>query len=69
MQILNDTIFLADVIAIAVMTHLIARCIREDSDKRYWRRRNEGRRKAYAAVYKRRCVRENRENLWRRFVK
>ena len=65
MQILNDTIFLADVIAIAVMMHLIARCIREDSDKRYWRRRNEGRRKAYAEVYKRRCVRKNREQLWK----
>ena len=65
MQILNDTLFLADIIAIAVMMHIIARCIREDSEKRYWQRREAGRRKAYADVYRRRCQRENREQLWK----
>lgn len=69
MQILNDTLFLADILAIAVMMHLITRCIRDDADKRYWKRRNEGRRRAYAEVYRRRCQRKNREELWRRFVK
>lgn len=64
MQILNDILFLASVFLTACcMTGIIAG-IRDDADKRYWKRRNEGRRKAYAAVYKRRCVRENREQLW-----
>lgn len=65
MQIFTDTLFLADILAIAVMMYLIARCIRKDSDKRYWKRRNEGRRRAYAEVYRRRCLRENREDLWK----
>ena len=37
----------------------------ERSEKKYMQRRESGRKKAYAAVYKQRCIRENREALWR----
>lgn len=37
----------------------------ERSEQKYMQRRESGRKKAYAAVYKQRCIRENREALWR----
>ena len=37
----------------------------ERSEQKYMQRRESGRKKAYAAVYKQRCIRENRERLWR----
>ena len=64
MQILNDILFLASVLLTACCMTGIAQGIREDSDKRYWKRRNEGRRRAYAEVYRRRVKSENREQLW-----
>lgn len=36
----------------------------ERSEQKYMQRRESGRKKAYAAVYKQRCIRENREALW-----
>ena len=36
----------------------------ERSEQKYMQRRESGRKKAYAAVYKQRCIRENRERLW-----
>ena len=36
----------------------------ERSDRKTTERRASGRKKAYAAVYKQRCIRENRERLW-----
>lgn len=35
------------------------------SEQKTNERREAGRRKAYAAVYKRRCQKENRESLWK----
>lgn len=43
--------------------------ISERSKRKTDERREAGRRKAYADVYRRRCQRENRDELWRRFVK
>lgn len=37
----------------------------ERSEQKTNERREAGRRKAYAAVYKRRCQKENRESLWK----
>ena len=37
----------------------------ERSERKTTERRESGRKKAYAAVYKQRCIRENREALWR----
>lgn len=37
----------------------------ERSERKTDQRRESGRKKAYAAVYKQRCIRENREALWR----
>ena len=37
----------------------------ERSKRKTDERREAGRRKAYAAVYKRRCQKENRESLWK----
>ena len=37
----------------------------ERSEQKTDERREAGRRKAYAAVYKRRCQKENRESLWK----
>lgn len=59
-----DILFLADIVAIAVCMHLIARCIAEDSEKRRLRRREIYRQRAYAEVYRRRTQRENRDTLW-----
>lgn len=64
-----DTLFLADVVGIAVGMHLIARCVADDSEKRRLRRREMYRQQAYAEVYRRRCQNVNRDELWRRFVK
>ena len=69
MQILNDTLFLADIIAIAVMMHIIAQCVRDDSEKRRQKRRAMYRRKAYAEVYRRRCQNENRTQLWKVYMR
>ena len=41
----------------------------ERSERKTDERREAGRRKAYADVHRRRCQRENRDELWRRFVK
>lgn len=65
MQILNDTLFLADIIAIAVMMHIIAQCVRDDSEKRRLRRREMYRQQAYAEVYRRRMKTDNRDALWK----
>ena len=65
MQTLNDIIFLLAVLAVAICLTGIIEGVREDNEKRYWKRREAGRRKAYADVYKRRCQRENREQLWK----
>lgn len=59
-----DILFLADIVAIAVCMHLIARCIAEDSEKRRLRRREIYRQRAYAEVYRRRTQSENRDTLW-----
>lgn len=60
-----DIIFLADIVAIAVSMHLIARCIAEDSEKRRLRRREMYRQRAYAEVYRRRLKSDNRDALWK----
>lgn len=59
-----DILFLADIVAIAVCMHLIARCIAEDSEKRRLRRREIYRQRAYAEVYRRRLKSDNRDALW-----
>ena len=59
-----DILFLADIVAIAVCMHLIARCIADDSEKRRLRRREIYRQRAYAEVYRRRTQNENRNTLW-----
>lgn len=41
----------------------------ERSERKYIERREAGRRKAYADVYRRRCQKENRDELWRRYSK
>lgn len=64
-----DILFLADIVAIAVCMHLIARCIAEDSEKRRLRRREMYRQRAYAEVYRRRCQNVNRAELWRRYAR
>ena len=64
MTTLLDTLFLADVIAIAVCMHLIAKCIADDSEKRRLKRREKYRQRAYAEVYRRRMQSENRNDLW-----
>ncbi|MBR4627755.1 MAG: hypothetical protein IKO47_08665 [Ruminococcus sp.] len=69
MQILNDTLFLADVIAIAVMMHIIARCIADDSEKRRQKRRDEGYQRHKARLKKERIMGENRIELWRRYAR
>ena len=61
-----DILFLADIVAIAVCMHLIARCVAEDSEKRRLRRREIYRQRAYAEVYRRRMQNENRDALWER---
>lgn len=69
MTTLLDTLFLADVIAIAVGMHLIARCVADDSEKRRLRRREMYRQRAYAEVYRRRMQNENRNDLWEAYTK
>lgn len=59
-----DTLFLADIVAIAVCMHLIARCVADDSEKRRLRRREMYRQQAYAEVYRRRLKSDNRDALW-----
>lgn len=60
-----DTLFLADVVGIAVGMHLIARCVADDSEKRRLRRREMYRQRAYAEVYRRRLKSDNRDALWK----
>lgn len=60
-----DILFLADIVAIAVCMHLIARCVAEDSEKRRLRRREMYRQRAYAEVYRRRMKTDNRDALWK----
>ena len=44
-----DTLFLADVVGIAVGMHLIARCVADDSEKRRLRRREMYRQQSAAS--------------------
>lgn len=69
MQIFTDTLFLACVFLMAACMAGIAQGIREDSEKRYWKRRDEGYRRHKARLKKERIMGENRIELWRRYVK
>ncbi len=60
-----DILFLADIVAIAVMMHIFRRCIASDSEKRRLKRREMYRQRAYAEVYRRRLKSDNRDALWK----
>lgn len=60
-----DILFLADIIAIAVMMHIFCRCIASDSEKRRLKRREKYRKPAYAEMEIRWTKHLNRDALWK----
>ena len=69
MQTLNNIIFLLAVLAVAICLTGIIEGVREDNEKRYWKRRDEGYQRHKARLKKERIMGENRIELWRRFAK
>lgn len=59
-----DIVFLADIVAIAVMMHIFRRCIASDSEKRRLKRREKYRKPAYAEMEIRWTKHLNRDALW-----
>lgn len=69
MQTLNGIIFLLAVVAVAVCLTGIIEGVREDNEKRYWKRRDEGYQRHKARLKKERIMGENRIELWRRYAR
>lgn len=69
MQTLNDIIFLLAVLAVAICLTGIIEGVREDNEKRYWKRRDEGYQRHKARLKKERIMGENRIELWRRYAR
>lgn len=69
MQTLNDIIFLLAVLATAICLTGIIEGVREDNEKRYWKRRDEGYQRHKARLKKERIMGENRIELWRRYAR
>ena len=65
MQPLNDIIFLLAVLAVAICLTGIIEGVREDNEKRYWKRRDEGYQRHKARLKKERLMGENRMQLWK----
>lgn len=69
MQTLNNIIFLLAVLAVAICLTGIIEGVREDNEKRYWKRRDEGYQRHKARLKKERIMGENRIELWRRYAR
>lgn len=69
MQTLNGIIFLLTVLATAICLTGIIEGVREDNEKRYWKRRDEGYQRHKARLKKERIMGENRIELWRRYAR
>lgn len=69
MQTLNDIIFLLAVLAVAICLTGIIEGAKQDAEKRYWKRRDEGYRRHKARLKKERIMGENRIELWRRYAR
>lgn len=69
MQILSDIIFLLAVLSMAICLTGIIEGAKEDAEKRYWKRRDEGYQRHKALLKKERIMGENRIELWRRYAR
>lgn len=69
MNMLQSIIFLTGVLAMAICLTGIIEGVREDNEKRYWKRRDEGYQRHKARLKKERIMGENRIELWRRYAR
>ena len=69
MQTIYSISFLIGVIMVAVCLTGIIEGAKEDAEKRYWKRRDEGYQRHKARLKKERIMDENRIELWRRYAR